>query len=100
MSRRGLSLMLGLAVGVGVALLLGAPAADARGVLGTGIGPSVGPDLNPLPSIGELLNGVVHGVFGALLSALTPSFLRHADIHTLEWLIALPRSQCGSRARS
>ncbi len=29
-------------------------------------------------------------MFGALLSALTPSFLKHADIHTLEWLIALP----------
>ena len=29
-------------------------------------------------------------LFGALLSALTPSFLKHADIHTLEWLIALP----------
>jgi len=90
MSRRRLSLILVLAVGVGVALLLGAPAADARGVLGTGIGPSVGPDLNPLPSIGELLNGVVNGVFGALLSALTPGFLKNADIHTLEWLIALP----------
>jgi hypothetical protein len=83
-------LLLLLALGVGVALLLGAPGAQAKGVLGTGIGPTVGPDLNPLPSIGELLNGVVNGLFGALLSALTPSFLRHADIHTLEWLIALP----------
>ena len=90
MSRRRICLVLLLAVGVGVALLLGAPAAQAKGVLGSGIGPTVGPDLNPLPSIGELLNGVVNGVFGALLSALTPSFLKHADIHTLEWLIALP----------
>ena len=90
MSRRRISLVLLLAVGVGVALLLGAPAAEAKGVLGSGIGPTVGPDLNPLPSIGELLNGVVNGVFGALLSALTPSFLKNADIHTLEWLIALP----------
>ena len=90
MSRRRICLVLLLAVGVGAALLLGAPGAQAKGVLGTGIGPNVGPNLNPLPSIGELLNGVVNGVFGALLSALTPSFLKHADIHTLEWLIALP----------
>ena len=90
MSRRRICLVLLLAVGVGAVLLLGAPGAQAKGVLGTGIGPTVGPDLNPLPSIGELLNGVVNGVFGALLSALTPSFLKHADIHTLEWLIALP----------
>src|SRR5271165_6882243 len=90
MSRRHICLALLLAVGVGMALLLGAPAAQAKGVLGSGIGPSVGPDLNPLPSVGELLNGVVNGVFGALLSALTPSFLKHADFHTLEWLIALP----------
>jgi hypothetical protein len=90
MSRRRICLVLLLAAGVGATLLLVAPGAQAKGVLGTGIGPTVGPDLNPLPSIGELLNGVVNGVFGALLSALTPSFLRHADIHTLEWLIALP----------
>ncbi len=90
MSRRRICLVLLLAMGVGAALLLGAPAAEAKGVLGSGIGPTVGPDLNPLPSIGELLNGVVNGVFGALLSALTPSFLKNADIHTLEWLIALP----------
>ncbi len=90
MSRRRICLVLLLALGVGAALLLGAPGAQAKGVLGTGIGPNVGPDLNPLPSIGELLNGVVNGLFGALLSALTPSFLKHADIHTLEWLIALP----------
>jgi len=90
MSRRRICLVLVVALGVGAALLLGAPGAQAKGVLGTGIGPTVGPNLNPLPSIGELLNGVVNGVFGALLSALTPSFLKHADIHTLEWLIALP----------
>src|SRR5271166_4250538 len=91
MCRRRISLLLLLAVGVGATLLLlGVPGAQAKGVLGTGIGPTVGPDLNPLPSIGELLNGVVNGVFGALLSALTPSFLKNADIHTLEWLIALP----------
>jgi hypothetical protein len=90
MSRRHISLVLLLAMTAGAALLLAVPAADAKGVLGTGIGPTVGPDLNPLPSIGELLNGVVTGVFGSLLSALTPSFLKHADIHTLEWLIALP----------
>jgi hypothetical protein len=90
MSRRRIYLVLLLALGVGAALLLAAPGAQAKGVLGTGVGPTVGPNLNPLPSIGELLNGVVNGVFGALLSALTPSFLKHADIHTLEWLIALP----------
>src|SRR5271166_4274096 len=90
MSRRRIWVVLVLALGVGAALLIGAPGAQASGVLGTGIGPNVGPDLNPLPSVGELLSGVVNGLFGALLSALTPSFLRHADIHTLEWLIALP----------
>ena len=90
MSRRRICLVLLLVLGAGAALLIGPPGAQARGVLGTGIGPNVGPDLNPLPSIGELLNGVVNGLFGALLSALTPSFLKHADIHTLEWLIALP----------
>ena len=65
-------------------------AAQAKGVLGSGIGPTIGPDLNPLPSVGELLKGVVDGLFGALLSALTPDFLKHADIHTLEWLVELP----------
>jgi hypothetical protein len=90
MSRRRIYLVLLLSLGVGAAVLLGAPTAQAKGVLGTGIGPTIGPNLNPLPSIGELLNGVVNGLFGALLSALTPSFLRHADIHTLEWLVALP----------
>jgi hypothetical protein len=90
MSRRRICLVLLLAVGVGAALLADAPGAQASGVLGTGIGPNIGPNLNPLPSIGELLNGVVNGLFGALLSALTPDFLKHADIHTLEWLVALP----------
>jgi hypothetical protein len=90
MSRRRICLVLLLALGVGAALLLGAPGAQAKGVLGTGIGPNLGPNLDPLPSIGELLGGVVNGLFGALLSALTPGFLKHADIHTLEWLIALP----------
>ena len=90
MSRRRICLVLLLAGGVGAALLIGAPGAQAKGVLGTGIGPTIGPNLNPLPSIGELLNAVVNGLFGALLSALTPSFLKHADIQTLQWLIALP----------
>jgi hypothetical protein len=73
-----------------LALLAFAPLAQASGILGSGVGPNLGPNLNPLPSIGELLSGVVNGLFGALLSALTPDFLRHADIHTLEWLVALP----------
>jgi hypothetical protein len=64
--------------------------AQAKGVLGSGVGPSIGPDLNPLPSVSELLKGVVDGLFGALLSALTPDFLKHADINTLEWLVELP----------
>ncbi len=71
-------------------MLAWAPVAQASGILGSGIGPNIGPNLNPLPSIGELLNEVVNGLFGALLSALTPDFLKHADIHTLEWLVALP----------
>jgi hypothetical protein len=79
-----------IAAGAGVALLACASVAQASGILGTGIGPNIGPNLNPLPSVGELLNGVVNGFFGALLSALTPDFLKHADIHTLEWLVALP----------
>jgi hypothetical protein len=74
----------------GGALLVGAPGARASGLLGSGVGPNFGPNLNPLPSIGELLNAIVNGLFGALLSALTPSFLKHADVHTLEWLVALP----------
>jgi hypothetical protein len=90
MSRRRTRLVFLIAAGVGVALLAGATAAQASGILGSGIGPDVGPSLNPLPSIGELLSKVVNGLFGALLSALTPGFLRHADIHTLEWLVALP----------
>ena len=78
------------AAAVGGALLAGAPAARASGFLGSGVGPNFGPNLNPLPSIGELLNAIANGLFGALLSALTPSFLKHADVHTLEWLVALP----------
>ncbi len=90
MSLRRTRLVLLVAVGVGVALLAWAPVAQASGILGSGIGPNLGPNLNPFPSIGELLNEVVNGLFGALLSALTPGFLKHADIHTLEWLVALP----------
>jgi len=90
MSRRRTRLVGLAAAGVVLALLLCAPLAHASGILGTGVGPNIGPNLNPLPSIGELLNGVVNGLFGALLSALTPDFLKHADIHTLEWLVALP----------
>lgn len=90
MSRRRALLSLTVTVGAAFALLALAPIAQASGVLGSGIGPNIGPDLNPLPSVGELLNSVVNGLFGALLSALTPSFLKHADIHALEWLVALP----------
>jgi hypothetical protein len=43
-----------------------------------------------LPSIGGLLHKIVGGLFGALLEALTPGFLKHADIHTLQWLVGLP----------
>lgn len=71
-------------------MLLCAPPASASGILGSGIGPSIGPDLNPLPSVGELLSSVVNGLFGALLNALTPSFLKHAEIGALEWLVAIP----------
>jgi hypothetical protein len=90
MSRRRTRLVLLVAAGLMLALLVCAPLAQAKGVLGSGVGPSIGPDLNPLPSIGELVKGVVNGLFGALLSALTPDFLKHADIHALEWLVELP----------
>jgi hypothetical protein len=90
MSRRRTRLVLLVAAGLMLALLVCAPLAQAKGVLGSGVGPSIGPDLNPLPSIGELVKGVVNGLFGALLSALTPGFLKHADIHALEWLVELP----------
>ena len=90
MSRRRTRLVLLAAAGVGVTLLVCTPLAQAKGILGSGVGPSVGPDINPLPSVGELLKGVVNGLFGALLSALTPDFLKHADIDTLEWLVELP----------
>jgi hypothetical protein len=89
-SRRRIRIVLVLAAVVGIALLICAPLAQAKGVLGSGVGPTVGPDLNPLPSIGELIKGVANGLFGALLSALTPGFLKHADIATLQWLVALP----------
>lgn len=80
-----------VASGVSLLLLLtSVPSAQASGILGSGFGPSIGPNLDPLPSTGELLNGVVSKLFGSLLSALTPGFLKHADIHTLEWLVALP----------
>lgn len=75
-------------------LLVGASGAQAKGILGTGIGPSIGPEIapniNPLPSVSELLSGIIGSLFSALLSALTPDFLKHADIHTLQWLVALP----------
>lgn len=90
MSRRRTRLVLLATAAVVLALLVCAPLAQAKGILGSGVGPSIGPDLNPLPSVSELLSGVVNGLFGALLSALTPGFLKHADIDTLEWLIALP----------
>ncbi len=83
-----------------VVLLVAASRAHASGVLGSGIGPEVGPQIapnvnplpsiNPFPSVSELLRDVIGGLFGALLSALTPGFLKHADIHALQWLVALP----------
>ena len=90
MSRRRTRLILLATAGVMLALLVCAPLAQAKGVLGTGIGPTIGPNLNPLPSIAEMLKGVVDGLFGTLLSALTPGFLKHADIDSLEWLVELP----------
>lgn len=80
-----------VAAGASLLLLLtSVSSAQASGIFGSGFGPSIGPNLDPLPSTGELLNGVVSKLFGSLLSALTPGFLKHADIHTLEWLVALP----------
>lgn len=90
MFRRRSLLIAGIAVGTCLAWLALVPAAQASGVFGSGIGPNIGPNLDPLPSVGELLDSVVDGLFGALLSALTPSFLKHADIHSLEWLVELP----------
>jgi hypothetical protein len=87
-SRRRIVLIVGATTAA--CLLIAAQGADAKGILGTGIGPDIGPSLNPFPSVSELLSGVVKGLFGALLKALTPDFLKHADIHTLEWLVALP----------
>src|ERR1700734_76211 len=80
-----------VAAGASLLLLLtSVSSAQASGIFGSGFGPSIGPSLDPLPSTGELLNGVVSKLFGSLLSALTPGFLKHADIHTLEWLVGLP----------
>jgi hypothetical protein len=90
MSRRRLQVFLLVVAGAAVALLISAAGAQASGILGSGVGPNIGPNLNPLPSVGEILDSVVNGLFGALLSALTPSFLKHADIAALEWLVALP----------
>src|ERR1700731_706405 len=90
MPSRRTRLLLLAASGTMLALLVCAPVAQAKGILGSGFGPSIGPNLDPLPSISELLKGVVDGLFGTLLSALTPGFLQHADIETLEWLVELP----------
>lgn len=87
--QRSARLTLAIAIAL-LAVLMVPEVAQASGILGTGIGPNVGPDLNPLPSIGSLLHQIIGGLFGALLEALTPSFLRNADIHTLQWLVQLP----------
>ena len=90
MSRHRIRLLLVLVAVVAIALLVPAPLAQAKGVLGSGVGPTIGPDLNPLPSIGNVLKEVVGGLFGTLLSALTPGFLKNADINTIQWLVELP----------
>ena len=90
MSRHRIRLLLVLVAIVAIALLVPAPLAQAKGVLGSGVGPTIGPDLNPLPSIGNVLKEVVGGLFGTLLSALTPGFLKNADINTIQWLVELP----------
>lgn len=90
MPRRRVQLFVLVVAGAAVALLISAAGAQASGILGSGVGPNIGPNLNPLPSVGEILDSVVNGLFGALLSALTPSFLKHAEIASLEWLVALP----------
>jgi hypothetical protein len=43
-----------------------------------------------IPSIGEIVHGVVNGFFKVLVKALVPDFLRKAAVDTLKWLIAVP----------
>src|SRR4051812_13741617 len=80
-----------------VVLAVAAPA-EASGVLGTGVGPNVGPDLNPLPSAQDLAKHVVDLLFVQLASALTPDFLKHGSVDALRWLVALPNPAAPARA--
>ncbi|MGO9958360.1 MAG: hypothetical protein ACLP50_20730, partial [Solirubrobacteraceae bacterium] len=43
-----------------------------------------------LPSIAGILKSIADDLFGVLASAFLPSWLRHASLGTLRWLIALP----------
>jgi hypothetical protein len=43
-----------------------------------------------IPSIGEIVKGIVHLFFKVLVTALVPDFLKRAALDTLKWLIAIP----------
>lgn len=43
-----------------------------------------------IPSVGEIVKGIVHLFFKVLVTALVPDFLKRAALDTLKWLIAIP----------
>ena len=43
-----------------------------------------------IPSLHDIIEAIANGFFGALASALVPSFLKHATVATIQHLVALP----------
>jgi hypothetical protein len=43
-----------------------------------------------LPSLHSIIEAIANGFFGALASALVPSFLKHGTVATIQYLVALP----------
>lgn len=74
-----------VAGGLLAAGLFAAPAASAA----TG-GISVPMGFLGLPSVKSIIEGIVNFFFGALARALVPSFLKHASVATIKWLVAVP----------
>ncbi len=81
--RRGPLVLLGVALAV-VLVGLAWPTAALASVDGSPLA------VLGLPSVGDLVDGIVDKLFGTFADKLIPDFLRDADTRALKWLVAIP----------
>lgn len=79
-----------LACGLLAGGLFAAATASAAHASGGGGGPLVPMAFFGLPSVESIVEGIVNFFFTDLAKALVPSFLKHASVATVKWLVALP----------